>query len=210
MYDDLLRTLGPESIAIHDGYNPHLSEGAATTPTIDSTSYIAKTAQKLERKFAHLRSGKKGELVYSRLAQPNAEILEGRYAKAFYNSILEEPEGILTCSGMEAIALTLDAYLRPNDLVLFNEPLYGGTFGHLKWLEKRYGIWLRSFKSAKELAELEPISDALKLIFIESPTNPTLEEIDIEECAAFAAAHTRERSDGLQTLLVVDNTFMTP
>lgn len=199
----------PESKAIHHGYIPRLSEYAAVMPTIDSTSYIAKSAQGLERKFAHLRSGKKGELVYSRLAQPNAEILEGRYAEVFYDN-LQEPESILTCSGMEAIALTLDAYLRPGDLVLFNEPLYGGTFSHLKWLEKRYGIWLRSFKSAKELTELEPISDALKLIFLESPTNPTLEEIDIAECAAFASMHTDVRSDGLQTLVVVDNTFMTP
>lgn len=209
MQPDSFGLLRPESLAIHHGYVPRLSEGAAVMPLFDSTSYIAKSAQALERKFAHLRSGKKGELVYSRLAQPNAEVLEGRYAKVFYDTVLEEPESILTCSGMEAIALTLDAYLTPGDLVLFNEPLYGGTFGHLKWLEKRYGIWLRSFKSADELKNIK-ISDSLKMVFIESPTNPTLEEVDIEKCAHFARTRTVNRTDNKEVLIVVDNTFLTP
>ncbi len=207
--EEILHRLRPESIAIHYGYLPQLSEGSAIPPVFDSTTYIAKSAQELERKFIHLRSGRKGELVYSRLGQPNTQILEERYAATFYGSTLSEPESLLTCSGMEALALTFDAYLRPGDLVLYNEPLYGGTFGHLKWLEKRYGICLQSFKNADDLAEMNP-SDALKLIFLESPTNPTLEEVDIEACAAFAARHTSMRSDNLQTLLVVDNTFMTP
>ncbi len=209
MKQDTFALLQPESIAIHHGYIPRLSEGAAVMPLFETTTYVARSAQALEKKFADLRSGKKGELVYSRLGQPNAEVLEDGYATIFYGNFLDEPESMLTCSGMEAIALTLDAYLFPGDLVLYNEPLYGGTFGHLKWLEKRYGIWLKPFKCADELQNLQ-VSNALKMIYIESPTNPTLEEVDIEKCSHFARTHTANRTHGKEVLVVVDNTFMTP
>jgi len=210
------RGLHPETIAIHHGYRPELSEGAAVEPMFNSSTYIAKSAGALEKKFAAIRSGGK-DLVYSRLGAPNVELLEDGYAAIFYGAVLREPDCVLTCSGMEAISLMLDVYLDPGDVVLYNQPLYGGTVIHLRWLESRYGISSKGFKSAEELGVLVDDSCTrahVKMIYIESPTNPTLEEVDIEACAAHAhAAYEYQKKVFNATrpvLTVVDNTFLTP
>lgn len=217
MKPDVYETLRPESKAVHrGGYRPEWSVGAAVMPSFNSSSYVGKNARGLEKKFFVIRSGGE-ELVYSRLGAPNPETLEKGYAGMFYSNMLSEPQCVLACSGMEAIALTFDAHLRPGDVVLHNTPLYGGTYVHLRFLRDRYGIVLKSFTDAAELEIL--LAHACtrmhaKMIFIESPTNPTLAEVDIAACATLAryvsADQRSHRGETWEILVAVDNTFMTP
>ena len=144
------------------------------------------------------------DLIYSRISHPNAEILEdqivplepGAQAAAVFNS------------GMAAISTLFFAYCRSGDSFVYTAPLYGGTEGLIKSLLARLGIQGISVAAGDTKGLDRAIRDArdLRLVFVETPANPTLRMTDI--AAAARIAH-RERG-GRRALLAVDNTFLGP
>src|ERR1039457_5203243 len=110
------------------GYDPSLSEGSLKPPIFLTSTFVFKTAQD-GKDFFDFTSGRRepvagqtAGLVYSRFNNPNLEVLEDRLA------LWEDGEmagGV--SSGMAAISTTLWAYVRPGDVVLMSQPLYGGT-----------------------------------------------------------------------------------
>ncbi|NUG82695.1 PLP-dependent transferase, partial [Acinetobacter bereziniae] len=107
---------------------PELSEGAVKPPVFLTSTFVFKTAED-GRDFFDFVSGRKeppagvgAGLVYSRFNHPNSEIVEDRLA------VYEGTESCaLFSSGMSAIATTLFAFVRPGDVILHSQPLYGGT-----------------------------------------------------------------------------------
>jgi methionine-gamma-lyase len=122
------RVLAPETQMMGYGYDPTLSEGALKPPIFLTSTFVFKSAQD-GKDFFDYTSGRRepppgapAGLVYSRFNNPNFEVLEDRLA------LWEDAEAALVfSSGMSAIATTLWTYLRPNDVVLISQPLYGGT-----------------------------------------------------------------------------------
>src|SRR5262245_39360659 len=122
------RLLAPETLMMGYGYDPQLSEGSLKPPQFQTSTYVFRTAEDGKNFFALMQGRRKlgpdeePGLVYSRFNNPNLEILEDRLA------LWDEAEAALGfASGMAAISTCLWAYLRPGDIVLQSQPIYGGT-----------------------------------------------------------------------------------
>jgi len=206
------KRLHPESLMMSYGYEPSWSEGAVKSPIFQTSTFVFKSAEEGKR-FFELAYGlrKQGPteklgLIYSRLNNPDLEILEDRL------TLWDKAEGAAVFnSGMAAIGTTIFELVRPGDWVLHSEPLYGGTAHFFKHILPRYGIQSRSFvagQTREEIdASLEDLDGRLGLIFGETPANPTNRLVDIAHCAEIAA---RYSTDEHRVPVVIDNTFLGP
>ncbi|MEW5799038.1 MAG: cystathionine gamma-synthase family protein [Bacteroidota bacterium] len=208
------KSLHPESLMMSYGYNPVWSEGAIKCPIFQTSTFVFKTAEE-GKAFFEVAYGRREQmpneklgLIYSRINNPDLEILENR---------LTLWDGAEDCavfeSGMSAISTTLLEFLKPGDLLLYSLPLYGGTEHFIETVLTRFGINIVHFKTGQSHKELAQIirdsghADRLKMIYIETPANPTNDLIDIECCSKLA----KEFSTGENNVLVaVDNTYFGP
>jgi methionine-gamma-lyase len=203
----------PESLMMGYGYRPDWSEGAIKCPIFQTSTFVFKTAEE-GKAFFELAYGlrKKGPrekmgLIYSRINNPDLEILEDRL------TLWDGAEAAAVfASGMAAITTTLLAFLNPGDVILHSDPVYGGTDYLLKHILPRFGVRSVGFMAGQEHAAAELLRDPdiashLKMIYIETPANPTNALVDIAACARLAHHYsTPER----RVLTVVDNTFLGP
>jgi len=164
-----------------------------TTPIFETTTYVFENAAEV---IAY-NEGKSDKYLYSRYGNPTVVAVERTLAA------LDGAEGaLLFSSGMAATATTLIAHLSAGDEVICAAAIYGGTLHLLHDLLSRFGIRPR-FVSPEELASLETvIGERTRMVWFESPTNPTLRCVDIrrvvEACRARGA------------ISVIDNTFASP
>ena len=135
--------------------------------------------------------------IYSRTTNPTVQAFEEKVAA------LEEAEDATACSsGMAAINNTLMSLARPGDAVVSIKDSYGGTYLHFSQILPDFGIECRICETT-DYEEIErSISQGCKLVYLESPTNPTLKIVDIARIAAAAKK--------VGALTVVDNTLATP
>ncbi len=204
----------PESLMMTYGYKPELSEGALKVPIFQTSTFVFKTAEE-GKAFFEIAYGlrQKGEaesvgLIYSRINNPDLEILEGRLALW---------DGAEACAvfntGMAAIATTLMAYVRPGDVVLYSTPLYGGTDHLLKHVLPGFGVTAVPFRASacgsaddlERVVQESPASGRLSVMIVETPANPTNALVDLAACAEFAGRRGTPRP-----LVLVDNTFLGP
>ncbi len=205
--------LQPASLSMGYGYRPELSEGALKSPIFQTSTFAFRSAEDGKRFFQiatgqiEPEEGERPGLIYSRLNNPDLEILEDRLC------LWEDAEmGLAFGSGMAAIATTLLTYLRPGDVLLHSEPLYGGTTHLVNDMLPEFGVVSVSFDASDTRDDIESklsaaSGDALRMILIETPANPTNDLIDIRMCADIAS--TRAAGDR-RPLLAVDNTFLGP
>ncbi|HEX6535567.1 MAG TPA: cystathionine gamma-synthase family protein [Gemmatimonadaceae bacterium] len=208
------RALRPESLMMSYGYRPELSEGAIKCPIFQTSTFVFESAEAGKKFFEvayGLREQAPGEelgLIYSRLNNPDLEVLEDR---------LTLWDGAEACavfeSGMAAITTTLLEFLRPGDVLLHSEPVYGGSDHFIKHVLPRFGITPVGFHAGSARAEIDAAlarasgAGRLAMVYVETPANPTNALVDIEMCAAIAREHsTPER----EVLVAVDNTFLGP
>ncbi|WP_240377085.1 methionine biosynthesis PLP-dependent protein [Bacillus piscicola] len=146
--------------------------------------------------FHHSGIGESSGYDYSRTNNPTREILENAIAKLEGGT-----RGFAFSSGMAAIH-SLFSMFAPGDEILATLDLYGGTYRLFEQGWKQWGITFR-YGDPRSLEGFEKlITDKTKALFIETPTNPLMQEADIPALAAM----TKERN----ILLIVDNTFYTP
>lgn len=208
------RPLKPESLMMSYGYQPEWSEGAAKPPIFQTSTFVFESAEAGKSFFEvayGLREKGPGEtmgLIYSRLNNPGLEITEDRL------TLWDEAEAAaLFESGMAAISTTVFTFLRPGDVVVFPEPIYGGTEFLFHEVLPQFGIDAICFPASEGMAGLEKaladddVRRRLRMIYVETPANPTNTLMDIEACAALAkTCGSQERP----ALVVVDNTFLGP
>lgn len=208
------KSLQPESLMMSYGYKPALSEGAIKCPIFQTSTFVFKNAMEGKRFFEvayGLREKDEDEelgLIYSRLNNPDLEILENRlclWDKAEDCAVFE--------SGMSAISTAMMEFLSPGDLLLYSKPVYGGTDHFINHFLKKLQIDSVGFlatESKEEIikkVEATGKADRLKMIHIETPANPTNAIIDIEMCAEIKNHFSQEEDD---IVLSVDNTYMGP
>ena len=147
-------------------------------------------------------------LIYSRLNNPDLEILENRLC------LWDEAEACAVFeSGMSAISTVMMEFLNPGDYILYSNPLYGGTYHFVKNVLSRFGIHALAFHAHEpedkiaEIIEEHGIGDKLKMIYIETPANPTNQLVDIRACRSVADKYA---TDDKPVYLTVDNTYMGP
>lgn len=210
----MLQKMKPESLMMSYGYKPALSEGAVKCPIFQTSTFCFKSAEEGKAFFEvayGLRDKKPLEelgLIYSRINNPDLEILENRL------TLWDEAEECAVFeSGMSAISTTMLEFLSPGDMIMVSSPLYGGTDHFVNHFLKKIGISVLEFKprqSYEEIVSLIENSDGfdkLRMIFMETPANPTNELIDIEMCKRIADKYSTEDK---KVYVAVDNTYMGP
>ena len=167
--------------------------GSLTTPIYETTTFVFDNAEQV-REYAE---GKSQRFLYSRYANPTVLAVEKTIAS------LEGGEtALVLSSGQSATTTALLGLLSSGDEVICSSAIYGGTLHLLADLLPKFGIRPR-FVSLEDLAGVDRVlSDATKMVWFESPINPTLRCVDI------AAVATACRARGV--LSVVDNTFASP
>ena len=203
----------PESLMMSFGYKPELSEGAIKCPIFQTSTFVFKNAEAGKRFFqvayglSEQLPGEEQGLIYSRLNNPDLEVLENR---------LTLWDGAAACavfsSGMSAISTVLLEFLKPGAFVLFSSPLYGGSDHFIKHVLPKWGIESASFDAGDSEADIENIIRAkgaknLGLIYIETPANPTNALIDIKMCKRLADKFAVPEKP---VYVAVDNTYMGP
>ena len=196
------------------GYKPSLSEGAIKCPIFQTSTFVFQTAEQGKRFFevayglSEKEDGEELGLIYSRLNNPDMEILENRlclWDKAEDCAVFE--------SGMSAISTAIMEFMSPGDLLLYSRPVYGGTDHFINHFLKKMNIESVGFMAGDSeediIARIEATGKAanLSMIHIETPANPTNALIDIEMCARIKKHFSTNEK---QVVLSVDNTYMGP
>lgn len=177
---------------IHGGHTKNLP-GALTSPIYQSSTFVFDNAQQGAKRFA----GEEDGFIYTRLGNPTELELEDKLAA------LDGAEaGLVTASGMGAISSTMHTFLKAGDHVVASEVVYGCTHALLDEGLRKYDIDVTLVDTTDTALIEASIKDNTKMIYIETPANPTLDISDIPAIAAIAKAH--------DLLFVVDNTFCTP
>lgn len=173
-----------DTLMIHAGMEPDPGTGAIMTPIYQTSTYVQ------EAPGVH-----KG-YEYARTQNPTRTVLQNALA-----AIEKGKFGLSFGSGLAATDAIMKL-LNPGDEVLSTNDLYGGTYRIFTKVFERYGLKFH-FTGMSDVSQLETlISSKTKMLWVETPTNPLLNIIDIQACAALAKKH--------QLILVVDNTFASP
>ena len=197
------------------GYNPEWSEGSVKPPIFQTSTFVFKNSEEGKRFFevaygkSTLNKNEQLGLIYSRINNPNMEILEE------WLSILEECEDAAAFeSGMSAISTTMLTYLKPGDTLLFSNPTYGGTHSFVHNFLNNIGVNIVSFHSESTYKEIlkklkkENLDKSLVMIYVETPANPTNSLIDLE--LVQKVKDTIFKENGNEIVTVVDNTYLGP
>jgi cystathionine gamma-lyase len=170
--------------AIHAGLEPDPSTGAIMTPIFQTSTYVQESPG-VNKGFGYARGKNPTRLA---LEKNLAALENGKHAICF-------------SSGMGATDAVMKL-LRPGDEVITGDDLYGGSYRMFTKIFAPYGIKFH-FINMTDANNIRPyINDKTKLIWIETPTNPTMQIVDIEACSTIAKEH--------NLLLAVDNTFASP
>jgi len=213
--------LKPETQMMGYGFDPSLSEGSLKPPIFLTSTFVFKTAQD-GKDFFDFTSGRRepgagqsSGLVYSRFNNPNLEVLEDRLA------LWEEGEAAAVfSSGMSAISTVIWNHVRPGDVILISQPLYGGTETLIEKTLPGFGVTAVGFNQGYDRASvLDAAEQAMKkaadgggrvcLILVETPANPTNSLVDLKlmrEVSEIIGA----RQKGGRPPVAVDNTFLGP
>lgn len=185
--------LGFETRAIHMGYDAQENEGALTPPIHMTSTFAFETAEAGAEMFAGERAGH----FYTRISNPTLDLLERRLAS------LENAEaGLSTASGMGAITATLWTFIAPGDEIIVDKTLYGCTFAFMRHGLTKFGIKITHVDMSDPANLSAAMSDDTKIVYFETPANPNMRLVDIEEISKIA--HTKGAR------VVVDNTYATP
>ncbi|RKY88998.1 methionine gamma-lyase [candidate division KSB1 bacterium] len=185
--------MGLETKVIHAGQEVDPHTGCVTVPIYQTSTFAFKNAEDGAEKF----SGKKKGYIYTRIGNPTIKALEECV------TVLENGyAGLATSSGMSAVNAVYTAFLDRGDHIVSTSAVYGPSRVVIEREYSRFGIEY-SFVKTENLEEVEKaIKPNTKLLFIETPANPTISITDISGCAEIARKH--------NIPLVVDNTFMSP
>jgi methionine-gamma-lyase len=196
---------GFSSMAIHGGHEQDPNY-AHLTPIYASSTYVFDEAEQGMRRF----SGEEPGYIYARWGNPNLTEAEEKIAAMETFGVMDEfgqplkVKGILHASGMAAISTLFLSTLKKGDKVLSHFSLYGGTQEMLNKVLPPLGmesviVDLRDLNKAEEALKQYP---DIRMIYLETPANPTIQCVDIEELAKLGKQYGK--------IIACDNTFATP
>jgi methionine-gamma-lyase len=192
------------SAAIHSGHKTE-SNHAHLTPLYASSTYVFDTAEQGMRRF----KGEEDGYIYGRWGNPGMTEAEEKIAALESFGLKEngkplELKSILHSSGMAAISTLMLTTLKSGDKILSHFSLYGGSQELMEKVLPSLGIEaiivdLRDEQKAEEAIQNNP---GIKMLYLETPANPTIQCVDIESLTKIAKTH--------NLIVAVDNTFATP
>ena len=179
---------------IHVGKHEN-SAGALTTPIYQTSTFEFATVEQGGRRFA----GQEAGYIYTRLGNPTVTSVEEKVAA------LEGGEAALgTAAGMGAISSALWSSVVAGDEIVASDTLYGCTFALLNHGMTKFGVSVKFIDMADLEAVKAAMSEKTKVVYLETPCNPTLKVVDIEEIAKIAHGYNKD------IRVIVDNTFASP
>lgn len=194
--EPVLDGLSMETLAIRSGQirSPELEHSEAIFPT---SSFVFNSAQEAAQRF----SGELEGNVYARFTNPTVNMLESRIAA------LEGGErAVAAASGMAAIMSTFMALLKQGDHILCSRSVFGTTTVFLEKFLTKFGVEVEFVDLVDYEAWATALRDDTRLIFVETPSNPLCEVVDIKRLRSIIDETVREK----QCLFIVDNCFCTP
>jgi len=181
------------TLAVHAGETPCPATGALDTPIYQSTTFVAADSDEMAAVYGEEKFG----YMYTRYGNPTIRALEQKVAA------LERGEAALAfASGMAAISSAILGYVKAGDHVVAARSLYGAAYNFLNTKLPRLGAATTFVPSSRPEDFERALRPNTRLIYFETPSNPTLDIIDIAALAAMAKAR------GIPT--VIDNTFASP
>ena len=208
------KEMRPESLMMSYGYAPRLSEGAVKPPIFQTSTVVFETAEAGKAFFEvayGLRTPDKSEqlgLIYSRINNPDLEVLEDRL------TLWDDAEACAAFeSGMAAITTTLFTFVRPGDIVVHSEPLYGGSEHFLHHILPEFGVTPVGFPAGRPVNDVaESIRERtaggrVSAVLIETPANPTNALVDIAGVVELVESL---NGGDPKPIVMVDNTFLGP
>lgn len=189
------KKLGFASKAIHGGITLEDPHGALSTPIYQTATFTFENCEQGRKRFAKEEEG----FIYSRTSNPTTSVLESRVAE------LENAEACCAfASGMGAISSVMWTICKAGDHIVADKTLYGCTFAMLEHGATRYGIDV----TFTDFTDISAFKAALRpstvMVYAETPANPNMKVIDLQEVSSAAHAHNPEIK------VVCDNTFATP
>jgi methionine-gamma-lyase len=184
---------GPQTKAIHAGEPPRHGVGAPVgTPIVRTSTFTFSSTEEMKR----WAEGKSKAYIYTRYGNPTLSVAEGKIAA------LEGAEAaVVTSSGMAAISSALLGSLKAGDELIATRQLYGGTYRLMRDLLPDCGIRVHHVEA--DLAGIESlVNSRTRVLYLETPTNPTLRLVDLNKAIAFAKKH--------NLVSIIDNTFASP
>lgn len=185
------RNLGFSTRAIHHAYDPLEHQGAVAPPVYFTSTYTFATVEETEAAAAQ------GGLLYAREHNPTTELLEARLAN------LEGAEaGVVVATGMAAVGTLILSLLSQGDEIVVHETLYSNTRALTQGGLPRFGIKVVPIDLADPSRLAGALTPRTRIVYFETPVNPTAQVLDIAAIAA--AAHQAG------AMVVVDSTFASP
>jgi methionine-gamma-lyase len=187
------------SAAVHAGHeqDPLYSH---QTPIYASSTFVFDTAEQGMKRF----SGQEEGYIYSRWGNPTFTEAEQKIVALETFQLNMEAKGILHASGMAAITTLFLSNLKKGDKVLTHFSLYGGTDEILSKLFPEIGIEAKvvDLRQVNQVEDIIKNDKSIKMMYLETPANPTIQCVDIEELTKIARQH--------NLVVACDNTFATP
>ncbi|HQB79563.1 MAG TPA: PLP-dependent aspartate aminotransferase family protein, partial [Tenuifilaceae bacterium] len=189
---DNSKKMGFNSLLIHAGAIDD-QYGSATVPIYQTSTFGFPNVDEGAKCFA----GESDGFIYTRIGNPTISALEKQVA------ILENGFGaVATASGMGAVSTIYMALLQSGDHMISTNAVYGPSRGIMESFFAKFGVESSYISTSNPENIVKAIRPNTKVLYIETPTNPTMELTDIKACAKIAKEH--------NLTLVVDNTFSSP
>ncbi|MCX6649747.1 MAG: PLP-dependent transferase, partial [Candidatus Bathyarchaeota archaeon] len=173
-------SLGPSTKCVHVASEPDPAWGAIVPPIYQTTTYAVPNVPDLIARYRH----KKGGFTYTSTGNPTQRVSELKIA-----AVEGGEDAAVFSAGMAAITSTITSLVTRGDEVIAQRELYGETFHFFKLLEEKMGIKTHFFDTTN-VGEVEGlVNERTKLLYLETPTNPTLRLVDIAAGARIAKRH---------------------
>ena len=187
------KDLAPDTLCIHAGWDPDPAYGSVAPPIYQTSTFAFSSPEQ----GADLFAGREKGYIYTRMGNPTLRVLEDNVAALEGGSF-----ALATASGMAAVSTVFFSLLAQGDHVVCSSSVYGPSRVVLARDFSRFGV-ASSFVDTSDLVALKAaLRPETRIVYVETPANPTLAITDLKAAADLAHAH--------GALLVVDNTFLSP
>lgn len=198
--DKIAPPLGFASIASQDNFDANIGIHPHAAPIYTSSTYVYESAEKAQQVFR----GEAEAFIYSRWSHPNAELVEKKLEQLETFGLNLEAKALVFATGMSALSALYQSVLKPGDKILAQGNIYGTSVDYFNHYEDNFGIDViyADFANLQELESILKAEKKIKLVYTETPSNPTLNCYDLKAISALAKKYNAKSA--------VDNTFASP
>lgn len=192
--------IGFSSVTAQDNFNPNVKISPHSAPIFTTSTYVYESAEKAQQVF----QGKEEAYIYSRWSHPNAELVEAKLEQLETYGLGIKAKALLFSTGMGAIGALFQSLLQPGDAIVAQGNIYGTSVDYFNHYADAFKIEV-VYADFKDLGGLEAMlkqKPNVKLLYAETPSNPTLNCYDLKALSKLAHQY--------KTVIAVDNTFASP